>query len=159
VKKRRRTVFAAGRLIAAASRLANDERADADELAFAIDQRCPAPGRMGRRREERLVQQIFPAAGEFALPDDIGAGHHGRTTEARDQHWVAFLHVGGLAQRHRLVFERFDRAQQAEARFMVVADDVCRHGPPVVVDDFGGVGLDHQVADRQDEAVTVDKDA
>src|SRR5919197_165866 len=68
----------AGRLVAAASRVADNERADADELAFAIDQRCPAPGRMGWRREQRLVEQVFPAACEFALPYDIGAGPHGR---------------------------------------------------------------------------------
>jgi hypothetical protein len=114
---------------------------------------------MGRRREDCLLEQVFPAAREFALPYDIGAGDHGGAAEARDQHGVPFLHVGGLAQRHRLVFERFDRAQQAEARFVVVADDICRNGPPVIVDDFGGVGLDHQIADRQNEAVAVDKDA
>src|SRR5262249_54161625 len=38
----------ARRLVASADGVADDKRADADELALAIDQRCPAPGRMGR---------------------------------------------------------------------------------------------------------------
>src|SRR6476659_4187356 len=57
----------ARRFVAAAGRIADDERTHADELAFAVDQRRAAPGRMRRRGEERLIEQIFPAAGEFAL--------------------------------------------------------------------------------------------
>ena len=55
--------------------------------------------------------------------------------------------------------QRLDGAQQAETGLVVVADDVRRHGMSAVVDDLGRVGLDHQIADRQDEAVAVDKDA
>ena len=52
--------------------------------------------------------------------------------EARDQHRVALLDVGGLAERHRLELERLDRAQQAEAGLVVVADDVGRHGASAI---------------------------
>src|SRR5260370_1354747 len=79
----------ARRLVASADGLADDKRTDADELALAIDQRCPAPGRMGRRGEQRLLEHILPAAGEFALGDDIGPGHHGGAAEAFDQYAVA----------------------------------------------------------------------
>src|SRR5438874_4999620 len=129
----------AWRLFAAAGRIPDDQRADADKLAFTIDQRRAAPGWVGRRGEERLIEQIFPATGEFALGYDIGAAHHGRTAKTCDQHGIAFPDFGGLAQRHRLELERLDRAQQAEARFVVVTDDVRRYGTAIIIDDFGCV--------------------
>ena len=55
---------------AVAGGVTNNQRADADELAFAIDQGRAAPGRMRRRGEDRLVEQIFPGAGEFAFGGD-----------------------------------------------------------------------------------------
>jgi len=42
---------------------------------------------------------------------------------------------------------------------MIVADDVRRYGAPVVVDDLGRVGLDHEIADRQDQTGAIDDDA
>ena len=42
--------------------VADDQRADADQLALAVDQRGAAPRRMRRRGEDRPVDQIFPAA-------------------------------------------------------------------------------------------------
>ena len=53
-----------------AAGVADDQRADADEPAVAVDQGGAAPGRMRRRREQRLSDEVLPAAGEFALGDD-----------------------------------------------------------------------------------------
>ena len=52
---------------------------------------------MRRRGEQRLIEQVFPTAGELALGDDVGAGNHVGAAEARDQHGIALLDVGGLA--------------------------------------------------------------
>ena len=46
------------------------QRADADQRAVGADQRRAAPKRMRGRREHRLVEVIFPVAGEFLLGDD-----------------------------------------------------------------------------------------
>ena len=114
---------------------------------------------MRRCGKERLIEQIFPAAGKLALGHNMGASHHAAAAETCDEHGIAFLNLGGFAQRHRLELERCDRTQQAEAAFLVIADDIRRHGTPVVGPDFSRVGFDHKITDRQDEAVTVDEDA
>ena len=67
--------------------------------------------------------------------------------------------VGGLAERHGLELERLDCPQQPKAGFVVVADHIGRHGASVVVDDLGRIGLDHQIADRQHQTVSIDEDA
>ncbi|TMJ84685.1 MAG: serine protease [Alphaproteobacteria bacterium] len=46
-----------------------------------------------------------------------------------------------------------DQASSSTA-FLVIADDIRRHGTPVVGPDFSRVGFDHKITDRQDEAVT-----
>src|SRR5262245_44547325 len=86
------------RLVAPTARVADNKRAHSDEFAFAADQRSPAPGRMGRCSKERLVEQIFPAAGKLALGHNIGTSHHTAATEACDEHGIAFLDPGGFAQ-------------------------------------------------------------
>src|SRR5262249_35852887 len=43
------------------------QRADAEQLARPPDHRRAAPEWMRRRREERLVEDVFPIAGEFLL--------------------------------------------------------------------------------------------
>src|SRR4029077_5513151 len=106
-----------------------------------------------------LLEHILPAAGEFALGDDIGPAHHGGAAEACNQYGIALLDLGGLAQRHRLWRVGAARAPQAEAAFVIVADDVRRYGAPVVVDDLGRVGLDHEIADRQHKTGAIDDDA
>src|SRR5579875_2137422 len=49
----------------------NEKRADPEELAVHADQCRTAPTGMGRRREDRLVQQVFPISREFPLRDDL----------------------------------------------------------------------------------------
>ena len=53
-----------------ARQLLDMERADANQPAVAVDRAGAAPERMGGRREERLVEEIFPIAGELLLADD-----------------------------------------------------------------------------------------
>src|ERR1700694_327538 len=70
---------------------AAEERADADELALAADQCRSAPGPVRRRGEDRLVQQIFPGAGEFAAREDESGRCILPAAEARDHDAVALL--------------------------------------------------------------------
>ena len=142
-----------------AARVADDERADADEPAVAADQRRAAPGRVRRRGEDRLVEEVFPAAGELALSDDAGGRHRVGAAEARDQHRIALLNLGRLAERNRRDLDRHERPQQAEPGLVVVSDDARRHCAPVVEADLRRLCLDHEIADGEHETVVVDDDA
>ena len=73
--------------------------------------------------------------------------------------WSCSLRSAGLAERHRLDLERLGGAQQAEAGVVVVADDVGGGLAAGIGDDLGGMRLDHQVADGEDQALVVDDDA
>ncbi len=114
---------------------------------------------MRRRGVDRLVEQIFPVADELALADHECRNHIAGAAAARDHHDVFLFDVGDLAERERLDLEWLDRAQQAKARLMIIADDTGREGASVIGDDLGRIGLDHQIADRQDEPVGIDQDA
>ena len=118
----------AGLAAAVAAGVADDQRSDAEELALARDQRGAAPGRMRRRREDRLVEQVFPAAGELALGRDIGRRHQPGPP------WLA-ISTGsfGFTSAERpnesgLIFKRLDGLEDAEAGLVVVSDDGRRHG-------------------------------
>src|SRR5207244_12293233 len=56
-------------------------RADAEQLAVGADQRRAAPLRMRPRREERLVEHVFPVAGELALGEHRGLQRVRRSEE------------------------------------------------------------------------------
>src|SRR5882757_703122 len=149
----------AGVVLFGAGGVADDQRADADELALAVDQCGPAPGRMRRRGVDRLVEQIFPVADELALADHERGHHHVGAATSCDHHDVFLFDVGDLAERERLDLEWLDRAKQAKTSLVIIADYAGRDGAPVVGDDLGRIGLDHQVADRQDEPVGIDQNA
>ena len=114
---------------------------------------------MWGRGEKRLVQQVFPVAGEFALGDHIGRRHHGGAAEARHQDRIALPNVGRLAERERLDPQGLDRLDEAEAGLMIVADDIGGHGASRVGDELRRMRLDHQIADRQHQPVVIDDDA
>ena len=89
------------------------------ELSVAAEQRGAAPVHRGRRRVDRLVEQVLPVAGELA------AGHHvggGDPVEAHDQHRIADRDARRPAELDRLDGQRPQRFDQAEARGAVVAD-------------------------------------
>ena len=42
---------------------------------------------------------------------------------------------------------------------MIVADDARRDGTAIIGHDLGGIGFDHEIANRKHEPVAVDQDA
>ena len=113
---------------------------------------------MRRRGKQSILQHVFPTAGEFAFRDDVSSAGHGAAAIACDEHGIAVLDVGGFAERHRLELERLDRPQQAKAAFVIIADHVRGYRSSRVVGNLGGEGLDHEIADRQQKAILIDKD-
>ena len=142
-----------------AGRVAHDQRADADEVAVAVDQRRAAPGTRRRARPQRLVEHVLPVAGERPLRDDPRERRLVDAAVRRDHHRIGFRQAPGRAERDRRRVEGHDRAQQAEAARVIVADDLRRQHAPAVVGDRDLVGLDDQVADRHDQPVAVDQHA
>ena len=59
----------------------------------------------------------------------------------------------------RLDLERLGGAQQAEAGVVVVADHIGGGLAAGIGENFGGMRLDHQIADGEDQALVVDDDA
>ena len=107
------------------------QRADADEVAGRSDHRGAAPMRMGRGGEDRLVEDILPVAGEFLLRDDPGRDRAGAPAGARDDDALAKARGLRIAERQRRQVEPAERLHEAEARRLVVAEDVALHGAAV----------------------------
>src|SRR6516164_8576618 len=100
------------------------QRADAQKLARASDHRSTAPERMRRRGEDRLVEHVFPIAGEFLLGGD--ARHHRMLASARAGDHDGIAHFGRLrlADRQRGQLDARQRLDQPEAGLLVVGQDV-----------------------------------
>jgi len=131
----------------------------ANELALAVDQCGPAPGRMRRRGVDRLVEQIFQLPTNSRLLT-TSAGTTLLAPPPLATTTTSFsLTSAILPNVERFDLEWLDRAQQTKARLVIIADDTGREGAPVVGGDLGRIGLDHQIADRQDEPVGIDQDA
>ena len=65
------------------------QRADAEKIAGGPDQRRAAPEGMGRGREDRLVEDVFPIAREFLLGHDARRDRALATAEACRDHLIA----------------------------------------------------------------------
>src|SRR2546430_11720595 len=74
----------AGHAVALAGRVTDDQRADTDQLAVAADQGRAAPVGDRRRREQRVLDHVFPVADELALRDNIGRSEE-HTSELQSQ--------------------------------------------------------------------------
>ena len=70
---------------------------------------------MGRRREQRVGQEILPVAGERPFRDDAGAERVAAALPARDHHGLARLDPLAAAQRHRFQAEPAERLDETEA--------------------------------------------
>ena len=106
----------AGARLVVAVGVADDQRTDADQLALAVDQRGPAPGRMRRAREDRALDQILPASGELAAAGDADRQHHAGAAVAHHQRRVLLLEVRRAAEGKRLDLRRLERAQAGRSR-------------------------------------------
>ncbi|MNC87694.1 hypothetical protein D3C83_34420 [compost metagenome] len=79
--------------------LLHQQRPGADQVALRIEQGRTAPLRVRRHGEERLVEHVFPAAGEFLLRDDSRPEGVSGAAVADHERRVADLDVGGEAAR------------------------------------------------------------
>ena len=135
------------------------QRADADQIAGRSDQRGAAPVRMRGRGEDRLVEHVFPVAGEFLLGDDAGRDRVMPAAGAADHDALADRGRGRLADLERRHVELGERLHQSESGFLVIAQHVTRHRAAVVECDPDRIRLGDQITDRQDEAVAANEDA
>src|ERR1700674_5964082 len=96
-------------------------------LAAVPDHRRAAPVGVRGRGEQRLVEEVFPVAGELLLGHDLGRHRAFAPAGARHYHLVADLGGTGAAERERRKIELGERLYQAEARRWVVAEAVPGH--------------------------------
>ena len=140
-------------------RLLQLQRADADEIAGRPDQRRAAPVRMRRRGEDRLVEHVFPVAGEFLLGDDARGDRALPPAGAADHDALADRRGARLADLERRHVELGQRLHQTEAGLLVVAEHMAGHRAAVVEREPDRLGLGDQIADGQNEAVAANEDA
>src|SRR5262249_48704063 len=57
--------------VASAQLLLDQKRTYSEQASLAADQRRAAPVRMGWSSKQRLIEHVFPVAGEFALGDEL----------------------------------------------------------------------------------------
>src|SRR5205085_1861355 len=89
-------------LVAGAFKL---QRADAEQIAGRTDQRRAAPVRMRRRREDRLVEHVFPISGELLLADHARSDRALAPARAADDHTLLERYHGRIAERQRRQIE------------------------------------------------------
>ena len=123
------------------------------------DHRRAAPVRMGRRREDRLVEHVFPITGELLFGDDAGCNGMLAPAGAGDDDPLAKRGGRRLTDFKRRHVELGERLHQPESGFLVVAEDVTGHRAPVVQREPERVRLSDQVTDGQNEAVAANDDA
>ena len=129
------------------------QRADAEQVALRSDQGGAAPVRMRRRSEDRLVEHVFPIAGEFLLGDDARGHRAGAATGAADHHPLADRHCGRAADLERRHVELGERLNEAEPGFLVVAERVARHRAAVAQGEPNRFRLGDQITDGEDKAI------
>ena len=120
---------------------------------FGRDQRGAAPIGMRRIGEDRLVEHVFPIAGEFLLGGDAAGERAGAPAGAADHHALADLGGARGADRQRRQVDRAERLHQAEAGLLVEAERVAFHHAAVAEMQPDGLGFGDQIADGQHQAV------
>ena len=108
---------------------------------------------MRRRGEDRLVEHVFPIAGEFLLGGDAAGERAGAAAGAADHHALADLGRARGADGQRRQIDRTQRLHQAEAGLLVEGERMAFHHAAVAEMQPDGRGLGDQVADGQHQAV------
>ena len=120
---------------------------------LAGDQPGAAPVRMRRIGEDRLIEQIFPIAGEFLLRHDLARDRARAAAGAADHDAVADLGGGGGAERQRLD-DRGGRAPApGQSRFGIEAERMALHHAAVAEMQPDGFRFGDEIADGQHQAV------
>src|SRR5262249_56635217 len=140
-------------LAAVCARLLELQRADAEEIALWSDERGAAPVRMCRRREDRLVEQVFPVAGEFLAGSDAGSDRVVASAGAGNYDRLAHHGLPRLPERQCGHVEAIQPLQQAAPTLPVVAKHMAGSDPTGGEGDPHLPGLGDQIADGEQDAV------
>ena len=103
--------------------------------------------------EDRLVQHVFPVAGEFLLGGDAAGERARAPADGADHHAFADLGGAGGADRQGIEFEPAERLHQAEAGLAVEAERVALHHAAVAEMQPDGFGFGDQIADGEHQPV------
>jgi hypothetical protein len=114
---------------------------------------------MCRRREYRLVENIFPVAGELLLADDACRNRTLHAAGTAHNHTCADLSLRGIAEGQARKIEAAQGLQQTEAGFLVVTQHMPRGDLSTAGADPYGLRLGDQVTDGQNHAVVADLNA
>ena len=125
---------------------------------FAVDRAGAAPERMGGGGEDRLVEEIFPIAGELLLADHHRPDRLG-SRAGRHRHLIAELRLARSSELERRTIERAQRLHQAEAGLAIDRERVSGGDAAFGVGEPDALGLHDQIADRQHQTALADDDA
>ena len=103
--------------------------------------------------ENRLVQQVFPIAGEFLLGRDVARDRARAAADAADHDAVADLRGSGRTERQRIDVDAAERLHQAETGFGIEAQRVTFHHAAIAEMQPDRFGLGDQIADGQHQSV------
>ena len=123
-----------------------------------VDRAGAAPERMGGGREDRLVEEILPVAGELLLADHHRVDRLGPGA-GRDRHRIAELRLARAPELERRTIERAKRLHEAEAGLAVDRERVAGGDAAFGVGEPHVLGLHDQIADRQHKTALADDDA
>ncbi len=109
------------------------------------------------RRENRVVEQILPIAGEFLPGDDIRLDRPPGSVGKHDG--IADLGTRCIAEVQRGQIELAQRLHQAESGFLVVGQRMRRNHAPITGRQPDFLGLGDQIADGEHQPVFADDHA
>jgi hypothetical protein len=112
---------------------------------------------MGRRDEDRVVEQIFPIAGELLLRHD--AGLDGPVHAVGEHDGIADPGLCRVAEIQRREPKMAKRLDEPEAGLLVVGERVRRDETPVLAGQPDFLGLGDQIADGEHQAILADDHA
>jgi len=139
------------------ARLHDQERADAHQVAARRDQGAAAPMGMGQGGEQRLVEQIFPIAGEFARGNEIDFEHPSTPAMAGGDHGIAPAQGRRVAQVQMGRIQPPQGLNQSHATGEVVAHDMGGAGRAVIGRQSDCLGFRHQIADGDGQSARINQ--
>ena len=132
------------------------QRAGADEVALCIDESRPAPLRVRRRGEERLIEQVFPVAGKLALRNQPGLERVVAAAVSDHECRIADIEFGRTAALKVGDGELAQGLDQAKAGCVVVGQRMPRHDRAAIGGEPDLRCLVDEVADSEDKTILTD---
>ena len=124
-----------------------------------VEQRRAAPLGMRRRREQGLVEQVFPIAGKLSPRENTRSQRVAASAVADDEHVVVQIGRFEVGAWNRAQVELAQRQYEPQARHLVVCKRMARNDVARMRRQPDRFRFGDQVADRQHEAIIIDDDA